>query len=276
MAERLVKINDITNVATGQRFTAKLPLGVCYEKLFLQLGGTFTKAQITDLELKLNSKVLHKFTGSELDTINQYKGLPVSTTILPLDWTERDAKDIVGQLLGSINATSEAGVQSLTLEGDITGATSPTIALWSEVSVPTKDPLVLATKRQVISVAGAVEQSINIPRGNQGGQVRRIYVGGANVTSLRFARESVQFFETIPVAVLSYHQQMNRKTPQSGWNVFDFVSDNLYLNRAMNTAQVALPGGGFRPVEDLDVRVVTSAATTLTVLTEYVTRNDAF
>lgn len=276
MAERLVRINDITNVANGQRFTARLPLGVCYEKLFMQLGGTFTKAQLTDLELKLNSKVLHKFTGTELDTINAYKGLPSTAAILPIDLTERDGKDTVAQLLGTINATGEAGVQALTLEGDITGATNPTIALWAEVSVPSTDPLVLATKRQVISVAGATEQSINIPRGNTGGQVRRIYVAGANVTALRFARESVQFFETIPVALLSYHQQMNRKVPQSGYNVFDFVSDNLYLTRAMNTAQIALPKGGFRPVEDLDVRVVTSGASTLTVLTEYITRNDNF
>ena len=57
------------------------------------------------------------------------------------------------------------------------------------------------------------------------------------------------------------------RVPQAGYFVLDFMPDSLQSN-AFNTAFLLSAKGDRIPVENLDIRVTTSAADTLTIYTE--------
>lgn len=270
---RIIQLPPFSNVVANSRASLRLNPGVTYEKIHLQLGGTFTKAQITNIEAKLNNRLLLKATGSHVDSWMQYKGFAASATFLTLDFTERDAPDIAGKMMGTIAATAEAGVQDFTLELDIGAATGPTLTGWAEVGAPSGNRLVSAIKQQQRVIAAAAEETIFVPRGTSGAQVKRLYVFGANITHATVRRNGVDWFQRAPVAVLNYAQGQNRKSTQAGLVVVDFIQDNLQSG-ALNTAFVVGPDGKAVPVEDVDVRIQTSAADTLTVYTEMYATND--
>lgn len=270
---RFLQLPPFQNVAANSRASLRLNLGVTYEKIHLQLGGTFTKAQMTNIEAKLNTKLLLKSSGADWDNIMQYKGYAASASFLTLDFTERDAPDIAGKLMGTVAATGEAGIQDFTLEIDIGGATNPSLIAWGEIGSPSANRLVSTLKQQQKVIAAAAEETIFVPRGVSGAQVKRLFIFGANVSHATVRRNGVDWFQRVPTAVLNYAQAQNRRTNLGNLTVVDFVQDNLQSG-ALNTAFVVGPDGKSAPVEDVDVRVQTTAATTLTIYTEMYTTND--
>ena len=88
----LIKNLPFTNVVANGVATVSLPVGMSYNRIFLNLGGTsFTKAMITDVKVRLNGKVIFQNTGSRLDLINTYRKRGVSANFLVIDFTEPDA-----------------------------------------------------------------------------------------------------------------------------------------------------------------------------------------
>lgn len=270
---RILQLPPFQNVAANSRASVRLNLGVTYEKIHLQLGGTFTKAQISNLEAKLNTKLLTKMTGSHLDSMMAYRGFPASANFITLDFTERDAPDIAGKLMGAIAATGEAGVQDFTLELDIGAAIAPTLIGWGEVGSASANRLVSTVKQQQKVIAASAEETIFVPRGTSGAQVKRIYVFGANITHATVRRNGVDWFQRVPKAVLDFAQASNRRVTTAGVVVIDFIQDGLQSG-ALNTAMIVGPDGKAAPVDDVDVRIQTSAADTLTIYTEMYTTND--
>ena len=270
---RILQLPPFQNVAANSRASLRLNLGVTYEKIHLQLGGTFTKAQMTNIEAKLNTKLLTKTTGPHLDAQMAYRGFAASANFLTLDFTERDAPDIGGKLMGAIAATGEAGVQDFTLEVDIGGATAPTLTAWGEIGSPSANRLVSTIKQQQKVIAAAAEETIFVPRGSSGAQVKRIYVFGANISHATVRRNGVDWFQRVPKAMLDFAQVSNRRVTQAGLVVIDFVQDGLQSG-ALNTAMVVGPDGKAVAVDDVDVRIQTTAADTLTIYTDMYTTND--
>jgi RNA recognition motif-containing protein len=86
-------------------------------------------------------------------------------------------------------------------------------------------------------------------------------------------RNGVDWFQRVPKAVLDFAQVSNRRTTQAGLVVIDFVQDGLQSG-ALNTAMVVGPDGKAVAVDDVDVRIQTTAADTLTIYTEMYTTND--
>ena len=64
-------------------------LGTVLEKITLTLGGTFTRAMITLIQLKANGKVLFETTGVNLEASNIYNGGITDVTMLKLDFMDR-------------------------------------------------------------------------------------------------------------------------------------------------------------------------------------------
>ena len=131
----LIKNLPFTNVAASGVASVSLPVGMSYNRIFLQLGGTtFTKSMITDIKVRVNGKVVLQNTGSRLDAINAYRGRGSNANFLIIDFTEPEAKTMSDQYIGNVNTAS--GVSSFTIEVTIAGATAPTLDSWSELAPP--------------------------------------------------------------------------------------------------------------------------------------------
>lgn len=211
-------------VATGVA-SLSLPLGMTYERIILELGGTaFTKAMITDLKAKLNGKVIWQTTGSKLDALNKYRGLATDATHLVMDFTEIFARDEVGQSLGAIG-TAE-GVGTFTLEVTITGATAPTLESWSVLSGPKKLGVINKLLSYNVTVGAAGKFPIQLPYGKDGGSIiKRVGFFNSYMTELEVKKNGLVIFDA-KKAINEYWQTENKKAPQAGLFVADFIVDN--------------------------------------------------
>ncbi|QLG87592.1 hypothetical protein HQ393_04605 [Chitinibacter bivalviorum] len=223
---QLKKMPPVQNVIANNMATLTLPLSETFERLVCVLGGTFTKAMILNIRVKLNGKVIHDCTGADLDVMNNYNGLASNASILSIDFSELFARDAVWQSVGAIGTASD-NVQSLMVEFDIGAATNPTLTVFANVS----GPKILAginklSKATMNIAAGNVKTPLPVAFGASGGAlIKRIYIKSANMTALEVKRNGVVIHDSIK-AVNDFYQQENKKVPQTGWYIFDAVVEN--------------------------------------------------
>ncbi len=220
-------------VATGMA-TADLRslLGNTVNRIVLKLGGTtFTKAMITGLRVKANGKSIFDDTGSRTDSRMMYRGITANAAYLTVDFSEIRARTIQGQLLGSIDTT--IGINSLTMEVDISGATAPTLEAWADIGPPQ-----MGIERSLIgkvlsfthNFGAAGKFPMNIPYGRQGGSlIKRLHLSGSTVTDAEVKKNGVTIFES-PNAVNNFVETEFLRTPQANYFHIDFVQDGNMSN----------------------------------------------
>lgn len=273
---RCIRMPTIQNVQPNSRASISFPLGVTYEKFYFYLGTTgLTKAMLSNLVLKVNNKEFQRWaSATDLDILNAYKGNSINASYLVIDFTERAARQEVGMKLGTVAACQEAGVQSFTLEFDIgtwtvTGGTAP--YLFADVEAPSANRVLCRVQMQQKTLSAAVQDTFYIPFGSQGYQLKRTIIKHAALSSVKVRRDGVDIYEDLPVALANFREQDFGRSPQAGFHVLDFMPDTLASN-ALNTAFTSVVNGQGQaasvPVQNLDARVTTSAADTLTIYTE--------
>lgn len=221
---QIIKNLPFFNVVGTGVATLNLPLGMTYERILLQLGGTFTKAQITDLKIKLNGKSIWQGTGTQLDKINTYKGLATDSTHLVLDFSELFARDEVGQSIGSIG-TAE-GIATFTIEVTITGATSPTLESWSVLSGPKAVGVVAKVLTYSQTFGSSGKFPFQLPYGPNGGSlIKRVHFFHTNMTGLEVKKNGLVIHDTTDT-INKFYQTENKHTTASGLYVADFICDN--------------------------------------------------
>ncbi|WP_151446742.1 major capsid protein P2 [Lacisediminimonas profundi] len=256
------------NVGANNVATAQLKLGRTYERLILELGGTtFTKAMITDIQIKVNGKLFWRATGTRLDLMNTYRGLAANAAYLAIDFTEQDFKTIEAMLLGTFACTQEAGVQSATIEVTIAGATAPTLALIQQCGEPSANDIVTRMIWNQIGITAAGTFPVYVPYGRaQGGQVKRVWMfHGGNCTGLQIKRNNFELFNLTDTQN-RFMQTEKRKVPQTNLMVYDPVMSNLGSD--MLNARGTDQGAGV--VNSLDFLVTASAADTINMYVEYI------
>lgn len=243
-------------VATGVA-SLSLPLGMTYERIILELGGTaFTKAMITDLKAKINGKVIWQTTGSKLDLMNKYRGLATDATHLVMDFTEIFARDEVGQSLGAIGTAQ--GVSTFTLEVTITGATAPTLESWSVLSGPKNLGVINKLLSYNVTIGAAGKFPIQLPYGKQGGSIiKRVNFFHANMTDLEVKKNGLVIHDT-KKAINEYFQTENKRAPQAGLYVADFIVDNNQSGMLVTA-----------DAQSMEWNATVSAADVITVQVEY-------
>lgn len=240
---RTIRLPQVQNVGPNQRASLRIPLGVTYEKLFLQLGTNILVSLITDIVLRINNKEFQRWaTAADMVSgLLAYKGnFTGSTAFLPIDFTEANSKEEVGMKLGTIAATQEAGVQEFTLEFTLGGyivAAGSTITVWADVEAPSANSILQRVQYSQKTISAAAEDQIFVPFGKNGYQVKRIILKHANLSSVRVRRDGVDIFENLPVALANQRLQDFGRVPQAGYHVLDFMPDSLQSN-AFNTAFV--------------------------------------
>jgi len=269
---RFIRLPQLQNVGPSQRVSLSLPLGVTYQKLYLKLGTNILTTLMTNIVLRINNKEFIRWaSAADARALLGYKGNYIGATdFLTLDFTERKARDELGVTLGTIAATMEAGVQQLTLEFDLgayTVAAGSTIEAWADVEAPSANRIIERVQFMQKVIAAAAEEQIYVPFGANGYQLKRVIIKHANLSSVRVRRDGVDIYEAPGVAFANQRQQDFALTPQAGYHVLDFMPDSLQAN-ALNTALIQVAADRAVPVQNLDVRVSTSAADTLTIYTE--------
>jgi len=237
----LVKNLPFTNVVASGVATAALPVGMSYNRIILALGGgSFTKAMITNIKVRVNGKVVVENTGSRLDLINTFRGLTASASYLTIDFTEPRAKDMAEQYLGNINTAQ--GVSSLTMEVTIAGATTPTLESYSELGPPA--PLGVIAKQILFtsSFGGSGKFPYKlIDVANRGAIVKRVHFAhGGNMTALEVKKNGIVIFDNIPAAVNTFYLGEYQKTAQTNLYSYDPCCDNNYANAIKTQDMVSL------------------------------------
>lgn len=277
---RKVQLNQIQNVSpSGSRATVRLPLGVTYNKIAIFTGGNINTNMITNLVLKVNgSERLRWKTAAQMIARNAYNGgYTGSLYAMEIDLIERNAKDEAAMTLGAFAATQEAGVQDLTLEFDVAtfvASADSVIRAVAEVDVPSANRLIVRNRFFQKTLSGAVEEQIIIPYGQNGEQLKRLYVFGtmASIESIRIRREGADEYEALNQVQNEFFQRTYGKVPQAGLFVVDFTEHNLQ-GHLLNTALINVNGKAV-PIQNLDIRLKTTAAGTFDVYTESITLND--
>jgi hypothetical protein len=266
----LLKCLPFTNVGANQLATIDFRnlLGRVVDRIHLQLGGTFTKAQMSSIQLKANGKLIFDDTGSRVDGRMQYRGETANASLLTLDFSEIKAKSIVGQHLGSLD-TLASGVTSLTGEINIGAATSPTLVAYAEVSsnniqLPESRGLIGKVLSFVHPIgASATKFPLNIPYGKQAGSlIKRLHLvvtsGTMTINGAEVRKNGVTIHESV-AAVNSFVGTDYGRVPQSGYYTIDFIPDGN-LSDALNAADAQ--------TMEYYADVTVTAAGTITVVAE--------
>lgn len=276
---RSVRLPLIQNIGPNQRATIRLPLGRTYNKITLFCGGNITAALLTNIVLKVNQGEKQRWkTSAQLQGRNSYNLGASDPAVLALSFVEKDAKDLAAMEIGSYALTAEAGVQDAVLEFDIgtyVVTAGSTIVAVAEVTEPSANRLIVRTRYQQKTLAGATEEQIIIPSGQNGEQLKRLMIFGTKtlVDSIRVRRDDSDEFESITVLQNEFMQKEYGKVPQAGLIIVDFIQRNI-ASDMLNTAQILGANGKPMLVQNLDIRMVTNAAGTFDIYTESLTLND--
>jgi len=246
-------------------------LGTTLECLNLSLGGTFTKAMITLIQLKANGKVIWESSGTNADTLENYKNYATAdATKLSINFMEPKAKTVNAFQAGSIDLSPDSGITNLRLEVTIAGATSPTLSGIAEVSpaidIPSERAIRFLIQRrhrntQTIGAAGTFSLQVPHLDPSGGGSVfKRIAVYSANMTALKAMREGITEFEVLK-AENEWIQKKALKAPQANLVVFDPILDGIQAGRVWDTR----PANG---VKSAQLYGTFSAGETITIETE--------
>lgn len=244
MTTELIQLDAFNNVVPTGLANCDLTklFGYNIERLYLQLGGTFTKAMMTTVRLIANGKTIYDSDGAKIDARNAYRGVVTEAGWLMIDFLETSAKSDIALQSGGLDTT--LGIKTLRLEVQITGATAPTLAGFAEVQRPmTEDalaavrPLVARVHRTTQTIGAAGTFALEIPHMNplNGGSLfKRINVFSANMTGAEINRNGVK--EHFSTKVFNDRRQKDyRLVPQTSLYMLDFLVDNLQRDRIFDT-----------------------------------------
>jgi len=225
------KLPAFEGVGANQTATLKVPIGVRYHRISLLYGGTFTLANMTEIRVIVNGKVVQRFSGTDRDAMNQFDGLEAAAGILVLPFDriglklyERETETAINT--GSRNDQTGAEITNFTVEVDISGATAPTLEGYATVSdaLPGGPGSMLFIKKFTYAPAGAGDYEIaDLPKGtSETLSYNRIWFkpDANNITYLKVERNGYISFER--TSALNIRLQTDGvRVPQTGYYAID-------------------------------------------------------
>lgn len=260
--QNFLKLEPINNVVATGHFvlSSKLVLGNVIEQIILDKtgSGALTDAMISNLVVKLNGKVvIGPISATNLRLLETYLTGVNTVGFISLFFTEPRASTKPDQLLGAISCP-DAGVIDFTIEGDITGATTPFLAAYAVLRTPESlysmegfkpvtAPFIRALIPTVLAPAAAGEFPFELNYGSRGESLlKRAIFFSAITTGIRVKRDNVEIYGNSPISTTleSYLQSLYGESAQANMRVFDELLDG-HQSDALATRQV-LPNGTAR------------------------------
>jgi len=207
-----VPISPFQGVAPGQTATAQLPVGRRYHGIDLVYGGgTFTPAKMNRIKVIANGEIIHDYTGTQLDTLNQFDGRAAANGILRIPFDrfnllQREQEEVTALNTGVKDARGVM-ISTLSLEIDIDAtAVAPTLSAFAEQSLARpmgsgETHLINRLRKFTRTAGGAGTLDIaDIPGGVSGANpsavaLNRMFMFSGNVTALVIKRDNFTVFE---------------------------------------------------------------------------------
>lgn len=241
----LQKIGPFSNVVAGGVAVLRVPrYKMTLTRLVLGLGGTtFTRSHIADIKVKLGVRTVYQVAASAgkqggdiLDIINSYKGIQNNSKFLTLDFTERDAPDIIGKEI--------AGYDMAVLPDEITVE----VTILGTAVAPTLEATAFLTPSQGDKAGGYINKVLYVPSASGGASgkwpvlinpmgalVKRVffcYAGAdwgasanGNLNRLEVKKSGLVVWD-MSCLDARFVQSEYRKVPQSKVYVYDPIVDN--------------------------------------------------
>jgi len=222
-------------VAPGQTATFPLPIGRTYHTLLLNYSG-ITLAQMTEIRLVANGKVMRRITGgTRQDTFNKFCNLAAAAGILRIDLDRpgmrlKDGEEFTALGTGFPNDPQQ--VVTLNLEIDISAAAAaPAFSLKAIQSEPRPFGMIAKIREFTHNAVAAGDFEIaDLPRGDI---IGRIWLSAAGINSVRIERDGFVLFERT-AAENTMVQLDGFRTPQANYFVID-PSENGFAGEAYAT-----------------------------------------
>lgn len=249
-----LRLPDFQPVVAGQTAMLKIPrYALTLGRLMLRLGGTFTKAQITKVMIKLGTRPVYTVdtagalaAGTIIDMMNKYKGLFDQATNLTIDFFERDFMTIAAREIGGYDMSKLS--DDLYVEITIAGAAvNPTLYAIGFFTPPQGKDI---EETQLVQKVVAQPYSFNtggrypVNFDPKGALVKRIFATFAGADGSATVEQYISKFEVIKnrnaVHELvstdnKFLQKEFGKVPQAQMHIVDFCVDNN-LSGALVTA----------------------------------------
>jgi len=230
MSERLtLPMPTPEGVSPGGTALAKLPIGRAYHRLYITYTGV-TLAQMTEIRIKANETLIHRYSATDRDAMNQFNGLAAANGVLMIHFDRLGLKQRSGEEETLVNTDSrhpETGraIKAFHVEIDIdAGASAPKLTIDAVVSTkraggPGTVLHVVPHKR---SAAGAGELQISdLPFNNLKAQfLNRCFIKSSNIDEIRLERDTYNIWER-KKALNELVQSDGVRTPQAGYFVID-------------------------------------------------------
>lgn len=229
-------------VATGVA-TANVTPGRTLEKLTLKLGGTaLTKAMVDLVKIKANGKVIIEGSGTQLDKLNAYRGFAGDATFLEVPFADASLLSEFDRMVSAFDTS--IGIQNITAEVSIVGATAPVLTPILVESAQQKDnagraapfaPLFRKVLRYPYNIATGGKLPVTVPFGAQNGAIiKRLHVfHGGNMTGATVKQDGLVVHESIK-AENEFMQKAHGRVPQSNVYTLDFCVDGN-IAKALDT-----------------------------------------
>lgn len=230
-------------VATGVA-TCSITPGRTIENFQLKLGGTtHTKAMHSLIKIKANGKVIREGTGTEFDKINAFRGVSTAAAYLDIPFADQTGLTEFDRMVGAFDTS--LGIQSLTAEVQIAGATAPTLdGILIESSQQKNQAGEYAPYAGVIekvirypyNVAVGGKLQVPLPFGpNVGAVIKRIHIAsnGGLCTDCTVKQDGLVLHEAT-AAENNYELGRWKRVPQTNWYSIDFVLDGN-VRKALDT-----------------------------------------
>lgn len=272
-----IKMPGGEGIAAGQTATFKIPVGRRYHEMLLEGAATaFNVAQLSELRVLLNNKVVQRYTGTERDLINQFDGCLAGdinagafALRIPFDrhfLNTAAAEEETAINTGSLNEKTGEIINSFNIEVDLASAGitgTPALVLSGSVSesLPGGPGTVLHIRRSTRSVGAAGDFNYSdAPRGGKTTLAlnRIIFDPSANnITNVVIEADQKKLFDRT-AARNRLIQRNGVRVPQADWYVIDRTERGL--------------GGDpidLRNLQDYRYTITTDGAMTLVTLEEY-------
>jgi hypothetical protein len=255
----LIKLEGFENVGNGKTAlcsTTRL-WPVTLEYIALVLGGTFTKAHISQIKVKFGTKVVWDITGSQLSSMNLFEVRPATATVLTLPFFNYRARDLEQMYIPAPDFGA-IGVRKVDIEVSVSGATDPiTLDAWASVAppkllTPAQNLLFRAFFRQQLAPSAAVtDQPQQLNYGQAGGALlRRMHFFSALVTKLKIKRDGLDFYEDVALALNNALLDEQGWDPQASIFTFNAIADDNEL-KALTSVRDDGAGGSLVPQQIL-------------------------
>lgn len=230
-------------VAPSTRAVAELNK---YLKTLLQLdltfGGGLTKANLTEIMVKLGSRqIVGPISALELDCINLFRRFPVDAGRLTIDFTEREmfSRNYNAQIaheLGGIDMPSIGGDQMYVEIQNTLGAGAPTLNMREilgdlQQSPQNRDPNQMVIKKILTTtLPGTGSTRVVWTPQLRGAQLLRVHFRTAtnnNIQVVECKKNNVPIWDRITAGDNAYMLQKFERVPQANTYHLDFTLDNL-------------------------------------------------